>query len=800
MRVIDCILDNLTIHGFVYDGFRKMSASELKCYVSYYSSQLDKLTGVKRVTFVANNDVQTLALMLASMKSGKTFCPLYQGLSYDKIRLIAGETNASIINFSDQEEYKFSQLFREKIVLDNDLSNFDPYFEDSFAVQQKKYSDEVYIVYTSGTEGNIKGCVIRNDSLLNYCQYICSLVHLSDKDISLVTTSIAFDLAYTAIFPILLAGGSICLFPKDSRIVNDLADYISNNAITVMKTTPSILRMLSKSPKVKELKTLQYIFSGGEPFDFFACKSLNESLDGCTFFNHYGPTEATIGCCVGIVDFQKDYEEAIAVYPIDNVSINIKNSNGQEIECGEEGTLVISGICLGRYLQSPKNQFNDIFYTHDIAHYTNNGGIIIDGRIDNVLKINGFRVNTETVSNYIRNCEFIDDAACVFDYENRLFICFYVSQIEDVDFIKKELTNGLSQYEMPSIFYRCSGLPRTDNGKIETNNLLQHYKMEFRAKNCRELIEVYLGKEYNLMKDKRINDYLSSIEYIELLAVLSDMMLIDFFSTDNYFEIFSDIYNFCMTKSNEKTKNIIMDNSWILLGGGDNGIDGIRFESESLSKILGTIVSKEKNHVLAYTLHSSTPQEYGEILRKIFEQNNCIFDLVSESDINDSKKMADKIETADILYFGGGDYFKLINSLNHLLVQEHTVEKISESKTIIGTCSGAGILCKEFFADAFEHNISAKQRFGFEKGLGLINFSLSMHFSSEPHRTVELFKEMKQKNYVNVLAFEDGASICIRNNSDYELIPVDESSKVYLLSSDNGVIHRKTLSKKGKFI
>ncbi|MBS5934241.1 MAG: AMP-binding protein [Clostridiales bacterium] len=800
MRVIDCILDALTDHSFVYDGCRKISTSELKRYVSFYSSQLDKLVDVQRVTFIAHNDAQTLLLMLASMKSGKTFCPLYHGLSYEKVRLIADETKASFINFSDQEEYKFDQLFREKIVLDNDLSNFVPYFEDSFAIQQKKYSDEAYIIYTSGTEGNIKGCVIRNESLLNYCQYICSFVHLSDKNISLVTTSMAFDLAYTSIFPILFAGGSICLFPKDSQIVNDLADYIYDNTITVMKTTPGILRMLSKSSKLGKLKTLRYIFSGGEPFDFFTCRSLNEALVGCTFFNHYGPTEATIGCCVGIVDFQKDYEEAIAVYPIDNVSISIKNSNGQEIEYGEKGELVISGKCLGRYLQSKEDQFDDAYYSHDMAHYTENGGIIIDGRIDNVLKINGYRVNTETVSNCIRNCEFVDDAVCAFDHENRLFICFYVSQIEDVDFIKKELNNDLSEYEIPSIFYRCSSIPRTDNGKIDIKNLLQRYKMEFKAGNCRELIETYLGKEYNLMKDKRIDDYLSSIEYVELLSRLSDMMLINFFSTDSRFETFSDIYDFCMTKSNGKAKDIIMDNSLILLGGGDNGIEGIRFESESLSKILGTIVSKERNRVLAYTLHSSTPQEYGEILRKIFEQYHCIFDLVSESDMSDSKKMVDTIEASDILYFGGGDYFKLIDSLNHLLIQGYNVEKITEGKTIIGLCSGAGVLCKEFFADAFEHDISAKQRFGFEKGLGLLDFSLSPHFSSEPHRTVELFKEMKQKNYINILAFEDGASICIRNNNDYELIPVDENSKVYLLSSDNGVIHRKTLSKKGRFM
>lgn len=329
MRVIDYIFDSLSNNSFVYDGRIKLSASELKEYVSFYSLKLDKLVDVERIAFKANNDVFTLILILAAMKSGKTFCPLYIGLSNEKVKIIALETGAVYINFSDDDEY--GELFERKIDIGNDLSNCVSDFENSTFIEQKKRNNDVYIIYTSGTESRIKGCIIENESLFNYCQYISSLVHLSDKDISLVTTSLAFDLAYTSIFPVLFAGGSVCLFSRNSHIENCLVDYISDNSITIMKTTPSILRMISKSSKLEKLKSLRCIFSGGESFDFFSCRRIKNVLKECIFFNHYGPTEATIGCCIGVVDFDKNYESAIAVYPIENVSVSIKNNCGKDV-------------------------------------------------------------------------------------------------------------------------------------------------------------------------------------------------------------------------------------------------------------------------------------------------------------------------------------------------------------------------------------------------------------------------------------------------------------------------------------
>ena len=56
---------------------------------------------------------------------------------------------------------------------------------------------------------------------------------------------------------------------------------------------------------------------------------------------------------------------------------------------------------------------------------------------------------------------------------------------------------------------------------------------------------------------------------------------------------------------------------------------------------------------------------------------------------------------------------------------------------------------------------------------------------------------LKQKNYDNVFAFEDGVGIIINKNKDYELIASSSNSKVYLLSSADGIIHRKTLPQKG---
>lgn len=798
MRVIDAIINSSSKNSFVFDGKTKISTYELMNLVSLYSSQIDSLVSTDRVSFVAINRITTLILMLASMLSGKTYCPLYQHFSDEKVKFISDEIEATYISTDETDIFGFAKFFSKKVNIQNITSGISVDRRYTSAATGHTNIEDVYIIYTSGTEGISKGCIINNENLENYCKCVCSIANISNKDISLVTTSLAFDLAYTSIFPILLTGGSICLFDNDKHLDSDLVNFIIENNVTVMKTTPGILRMMSKSLNIEKISSLRCIFSGGEGFDYYCCKKIYHIIKNCSFYNHYGPTEATIGCCIGSVNFNKSPQEAVAVYPIDNVSISVKNSLNIDAEIGEKGELIISGKCLGRYVSEQDNRkFNKEYHTGDIAYFTPDGGIVIIGRINNIVKISGYRINTDIVTKYIRDIDIIDDAICAFDNETKLYICFFVSKEKLTYHIKEKVKPLLSSYEIPPVFFPCEEIPKNANGKVDISVLFDKYKKYYESSNCYELIESFIGLNWDSIKDEMIESYLSSMEYIELLASLSDKMSLDLFSSGFHFKKFSDIIDYANQQNQDTVSYTINEDSIIMLCGGDNQLEGIQYEIESLSKILVNYNFNTKNRVLVCTLHSSTPIEYGNILKNIFEKYKFIFDMIGYSDLKQTDLLYKKILDSDIIYLSGGDYctlFELIDS--HIISNRILVESIKH-KVLMGLCSGAGIFCNSFFSDNYEHDLSATKRFEFQKGYGLMDYSLSPHFASEPKRSVALLNELKQKNYDNVFAFEDGVGIIINKNKDYELIASSSNSKVYLLSSVNGIIHRKTLPQKG---
>ncbi len=138
---------------------------------------------------------------------------------------------------------------------------------------------------------------------------------LTEADKSVLLSSYAFDLGYTAIFPILQAGGELHIVPKETYTAPDqLGEYIQKNGITYMKLTPSLFHMIVNTARFtseRRFSPLRLVVLGGEKIITSDVRKFHDVYAHTDFINHYGPTETTIGAIAERINMERldQYEQ-----------------------------------------------------------------------------------------------------------------------------------------------------------------------------------------------------------------------------------------------------------------------------------------------------------------------------------------------------------------------------------------------------------------------------------------------------------------------------------------------------------
>ena len=172
-----------------------------------------------------------------------------------------------------------------------------------------------YIIYTSGTTGKPKGVQLEHRNLINYVTWFSREAGLTEADKSVLLSSYAFDLGYTAIFPILQAGGELHIVPKETYTAPDqLGEYIQKNGITYMKLTPSLFHMIVNTARFtseRRFSPLRLVVLGGEKIITSDVRKFHDVYAHTDFINHYGPTETTIGAIAERINMERldQYEQ-----------------------------------------------------------------------------------------------------------------------------------------------------------------------------------------------------------------------------------------------------------------------------------------------------------------------------------------------------------------------------------------------------------------------------------------------------------------------------------------------------------
>ncbi len=353
----------------------------------------------------------------------------------------------------------------------------------------------VYIVYTSGTTGQPKGVPITSSNLMPLMQWQKEHFELGRHTRAVQTLSVSFDFGLQEIFTTLLFGGSF-FCPPSSVLVDPekYVEFIERNSINMVYATPSFLEaILTIKPK---LDSLRILLLGGERLSWDLIDRLRQSVHpDCMIFNGYGPTEATINCAMyKIRQTDEKLNRISASVPIGRptglASLYVLDDRLRQAPIGMPGELYIGGPGVaGGYFDRPtltKKKFvPDIFSDQPCTYLYRTGDRVVLhsdnnleflGRLDNQIKVRGYRVELEEIETTLsQHPQVISTATKLRGTSNghQQIVAFVVPNCSSLraEKIVRFARERLPHFMVPARIWLIDSLPLTKTGKVDRDAL-----------------------------------------------------------------------------------------------------------------------------------------------------------------------------------------------------------------------------------------------------------------------------------------------------------------------------------------
>jgi amino acid adenylation domain-containing protein/non-ribosomal peptide synthase protein (TIGR01720 family) len=451
--------------------------------------------GIKENDFVAlylKRSEFLIAGILGVLKSGAAFLPIDSAQPPERANFIIADASAKVVLTDSDFMFNIDSFEGEILALDIQLSEL----ETSTSNPEKLYRETLpaYVIYTSGSTGLPKGVLISNASLANYVNWFTSTFEINEKDSSLLLSSVAFDLSYTALFPTLAVGGKLVLLPEAKYVDGEsIIETLIAQKISFIKLTPSHFSIIANDANFEKNVgdySLRLIVLGGEEIKPGDVDKFFQYFPTVQFVNHYGPTETTVGTIAQQVDFKSwptFKAHPVLGSPIANSQIYIVNDQKDLMPVGATGEICVSGAGVGlaylnqeeitkaKFITNPFDPSKKAYLTGDLGRWTYEGKIEFLGRKDHQVKIRGFRIELGEIESALQNIDGIKESAVIVKKDSTggksLFAICQGDEEKDHSELKSQLKAVLPDYMIPAQFVFVAEFPLTLNGKIDRKKL-----------------------------------------------------------------------------------------------------------------------------------------------------------------------------------------------------------------------------------------------------------------------------------------------------------------------------------------
>lgn len=272
-----------------------------------------------------------------------------------------------------------------------------------------------YVLFTSGSTGDPKGVQIGRESVRLLGQWMTQSFMLGDAPVFMNQAPFSFDLSMYEVFGTLCTGGTCVLNARDVIGAADWLPAMARHRISVWVSTPSFAhqQLVNRQFNAQGLPDLAVFLFCGEPLPRQLALKLRERFPSARIINTYGPTEATVATTWVTID------DALLAQ---DRALPIGRAKPDSLVFIDDGELCIVGdhVMRGYLNRTDLNETRMFmhadgrrgFRTGDLGEAGEDGLLYCRGRMDDQIKLNGYRIELSEVDAALAALPGVSAAAC----------------------------------------------------------------------------------------------------------------------------------------------------------------------------------------------------------------------------------------------------------------------------------------------------------------------------------------------------------------------------------------------------
>ncbi|KAL4972932.1 hypothetical protein BDW66DRAFT_154278 [Aspergillus desertorum] len=446
---------------------RSMTYSELDLAANVVAHSVRSTTKPGDVVVVlADGSLHWAISVLAVFKAGRICCVVDKNLPQNRVHAIIEQTRASTFvaaNRACAEVIQYRTSPDWSLIICDELLQLGSAQTNRLSTVSKP-RDTVYLVFTSGSTGVPKGVPLHNLSILNVIRHSFVRLNSAPGRRNAQLLSLGFDVVLVELFGSLCYGATLVLKDPDDP-------FAHLKHVDATLATPSLL----SACQPEDFLNLDTIALAGEPVP----QGLADSWGTRHLLNLYGPAECgMISTGTRLLPYQK----VTIGRPLPGMNAYLLNHHQCPVPTGVIGELYLSGeqvtpgywnsTSSANFTHDPFSPGQIMYRTGDLAYWNTFRNLVYVRRVDNQIKVRGYRVELEEIERALGRADSSIRSAAAIVADDVRIIAFVAPETVDISALRRQLVTLLPKYTQPTEIFALPSLPTTPNFKVDRRALL----------------------------------------------------------------------------------------------------------------------------------------------------------------------------------------------------------------------------------------------------------------------------------------------------------------------------------------
>jgi amino acid adenylation domain-containing protein len=484
----------------IVDGQQRYTFRETERFSTNFATFL-LANGIRkgdRIAFCAPKSADVVVAILGCLKCGATYVPVDRKLPKERLLFILNDVSPRFIVSSRAIYEGVAEEVETPVDLLDETSlaeHFRYSSNEDISLPPIAGEDVAYCIYTSGSTGRPKGVLIEHGSVDVFYDALAEVMTIDAGSRCMNTSELHFDVHVMDLFFPLSRGATVHL-TRPPVIPNNLLQLLDKERITHFTAVGPVMTLMSEGSLFEkcDLSSLRRVMTGAEIINVETMQKWLRKVPGLSLVNGYGPTEATVICTAYIIDKVEPHRTEF--YPIGKpmkrTEVLLQDDEGRIVsEPGVKGELLLGGPQVMKGYWNDERQTNAkiiniegrrYYKSGDICRWLPDGNLDYIGRVDEEIKLSGFRINLSEIKRVMDATESVREGHPVVAVHPALGKVIAACFISDADEPGEEKIFGhlqsvfkheLPYYMIPSLYFLFDRFPQLSSGKTDKRQILQ---------------------------------------------------------------------------------------------------------------------------------------------------------------------------------------------------------------------------------------------------------------------------------------------------------------------------------------